>query len=1043
LLNKHRHDDFVFAKLQDANKVQVASGLLQLFEKEPVEEVQSSILYAIDGLACFLCDTNPQGWPDLLPTALRLASGQGGQGVASVKNALKLLKELVPTLKSEFVRLTAEVGQVLQANLANPQLPIKTQASLLVCEMVETLDKKDWAPLTATIPVIIQVCEALAASNQTSELDEILQAFVSVTGTEADFFKHSMTSAFQPATLFANIVKSKAADTNLRNMSQEWITTYAEKKPKFLAKNVPSFVQTSLESCMALMLEIEDGDAALKEWAERMDDEEGEEDADEMFSTGEESIDRIVQAFTMDSCASQLLGLIQAFSQQPAWQAKHAALAAIKQVVEYVEDQQHMDGMATLLLAHVGHQHPRVRYTALHAIGQFANDQAPQFQEQHHAKVMPLLMTAMDDPVDRVSAMAMSAFVSFAEEMKDLLHQYAHPFMEKFLTKLQASKHRGIQEESITAMAVIAGVLGQDFKQYYDRTMPLLKQLIISCTGEKQQRLRGKAFECLSLLGMAVGKEQFLPDAKQAIEAMLQTQEVDEVQGEYIKEAVERISHCLKKDFAPFLPAVLPRLFKSLKPEEEGQGLVRTKADENDDEYEMHVQGKLVKVKSSKFEEMHQAVCMLNTFMSNMEETFFDFVQPTAEALLPLIQMDGEAATFFEDARGEAYETWALLIKSATKGAEARNMPKPSPLVAQLLKTVVTTCVQLLKTTNAEDEPDCEELLNYAWGIQKGLEEAGPGYIDTAEANQLTELLLQLMDSSCQRAAKTQTKVKSKNAAAPAELQGDEDDDDFDPVEDEKSLRKTYSGVLGALMKANPDAMAAHLNMFSQRMQMWFTSKDDYCVALQFCCDLLEHLKEKCCPIWPIFMSKIFESLTHKEDDIRIAAAYAVNLASAIPQFAEAAPQAFKGVAQVVAGKAAKKREESAKCAMDNAVAALFALARNMPQQCPPDINAMGLVLSKLPLKADLEEAKKVHKLLVQLLQQELAGLIGASQENLGKILSIMAEIHKQDDCSDEEIDAMILTVFKAIPAAVLQQNAGAFTEKQQKRIEKMLTSGS
>merc|ERR1719394_843065 len=98
--------------------------------------------------------------------------------------------------------------------------------------------------------------------------------------------------------------------------------------------------------------------------------------------------------------------------------------------------------------------------------------------------------------------------------------------------------------------------------------MPLLKQFVVNATDEKQSRLRGKSFECMSLLGTAVGKEKFLPDAREAIAAMLKSQEsADDLQRDYIKEASERICKCLKEDFAPFLPSLLPGMFKAMKVE--------------------------------------------------------------------------------------------------------------------------------------------------------------------------------------------------------------------------------------------------------------------------------------------------------------------------------------------------------------------------------------------------------------------------------------------------------------------------------------------
>merc|ERR1719261_911149 len=158
---------------------------------------------------------------------------------------------------------------------------------------------------------------------------------------------------------------------------------------------------------MDMMIEVEGGEDELKEWAAKMGDEEGDEDDDELFHVGEEAIDRVVEALGMDCLGASFFSLVGRFAQQPQWQAKHAALAAIKQTVEYVEETEHMKESAKLLMTHVAHEHPRVRYTALHAIGQLANDQSPTFQESTHQTVMPMLLKKMDDPVDRVAAMSM------------------------------------------------------------------------------------------------------------------------------------------------------------------------------------------------------------------------------------------------------------------------------------------------------------------------------------------------------------------------------------------------------------------------------------------------------------------------------------------------------------------------------------------------------------------------------------------------------------------------------------------------------------
>merc|ERR1719191_1918006 len=176
------------------------------------------------------------------------------------------------------------------------------------------------------------------------------------------------------------------------------------------------------------------------------------------------------------------------------------------------------------------------------------------YQEKWHSQVVPVLVKKFDDPVERVSAAAMSAFTQFGEELeKPLMMTYATGIMEKLMSKLGNSRHRMVREESITAIAVIAGSMEGDFKGYYDHVMPLMKQFVMTATSEKEGRLRGKAFECISMFGVAVGKEKFLPDAQAAMGEMLKTSvSSDDIQKDYIKIASERICKVLTRDFAPF-----------------------------------------------------------------------------------------------------------------------------------------------------------------------------------------------------------------------------------------------------------------------------------------------------------------------------------------------------------------------------------------------------------------------------------------------------------------------------------------------------------
>merc|ERR1711865_317702 len=163
------------------------------------------------------------------------------------------------------------------------------------------------------------------------------------------------------------------------------------------------------------------------------------------------------------------------------------------------------------------------------------------------------------------------------------------------------------------------------------------------------------------------------------------------------------------------------------------------------------------------------------------------------------------------------------------------------------------------------------------------------------------------------------------------------------------------------------------------------------------------------------------------------------NLSAPLPDFGEAAPQAFKTLAQLVSAPAPKKRNERQKIAVENAVAALLMLARYQAVHCPPEIPAWQLVVSKLPLKEDNAEARVVHEAIVDLVAEQHAGLLGKDNAHLAKVLSCLAEVYDQEEMSTKAIDAKILKVFQALPRENIMAVGQGFTEKQQKRVERML----
>ena len=69
-------------------------------------------------------------------------------------------------------------------------------------------------------------------------------------------------------------------------------------------------------------------------------------------------------------------------------------------------------------------------------------------------------------------------------------------------------------------MASVADCAKAHFERYYDSVMPLLRHLLSSASQRSHQLLRAKALECISLVGMAVGRDRFRADANEVMKFM-------------------------------------------------------------------------------------------------------------------------------------------------------------------------------------------------------------------------------------------------------------------------------------------------------------------------------------------------------------------------------------------------------------------------------------------------------------------------------------------------------------------------------------------
>lgn len=162
-------------------------------------------------------------------------------------------------------------------------------------------------------------------------------------------------------------------------------------------------------------------------------------------------------------------------------------------------------------------------------------------------KVISALLQTMEDQSNpRVQAHAAAALINFTEDCPksllipylDSLVQHLHVIMVAklqevenyfpcpvcFLQQPQLFKRlqtcfccsrqliqkgtKLVLEQVVTSIASVADTAEEKFVPYYDLFMPSLKHIVENAVQKELRLLRGKTIECISLIGLAVGKNK-------------------------------------------------------------------------------------------------------------------------------------------------------------------------------------------------------------------------------------------------------------------------------------------------------------------------------------------------------------------------------------------------------------------------------------------------------------------------------------------------------------------------------------------------------
>ncbi|KAJ1726941.1 importin subunit beta-3, partial [Coemansia biformis] len=820
------------------------------------------------------------------------------------------------------------------------------------------VSEKQRSALAAMVGPMLGVLEPLLQGGDEAGLTEALAALVEAAEEAPKLFRAVLGDLVTFATA---IGKNGELESATRQAAIELLVTLAEAAPGMCRKNA-QFCQAVVPVCLQMLSTIEDDEA----WHTAETLEEAGSDEDHVF--GEQTLDRLANALGGKQLLPVAFNYIPQMLAAAEWPQRHAALMAISSIGEgcYKIMRNELAKILQLVATAFGDAHARVRYAACNCVGQMSTDFAPLLQEEHGAVVLGSLISAMADSAPRVQTHAAAAMVNFAEEAtRTVLEPHLDTLLERLLAML-GSPRRYVQEQAITTIATIADNAQARFGKYYGTIMPMLLRVLAQATDRDHRLLRGKAMECATFIGLAVGRDVFAPDIPRLVELLTQTQQAvedaDDPQASYLQASWARLCRLMGADFAPLLPVVMPPLLAAarqqpdlaiLDPDEDAE----TSYSAEDGWEFASVGGQQVGIRTTALEEKCDAVELLGTYARDLGAAFLPHAAETLELMMPLFRF-----YFHEGVRAAAASAVPhvlLALRSGGDGAPLRQAWGP-------------VCDRYTGALAAEDD-DAFALQLFA-SFAEALGVVGDNAMSAEQMEAFVAACIEQM-------TKYHCRMKDREAARAAD---ELDEDDEDQMAEEEALEglavDEVAKALHAVFRAHGAAFAPAFRAMLPVAHEYLHERDP--AARQWAICIFDDLVEFTGPASAQYAAEFLEPLAAAlrdtaSSDLRQAAAYGVGV---MAQFGgdvyadfvagTALPALLAGIARPDA------READNLYATENMVSAVAKVLRFCPAKIADARAVLQAWFRALPISNDEDEVPFTYEYLVSVIREQPDALL-------------------------------------------------------------------
>jgi len=532
-----------------------------------------------------------------------------------------------------------------------------------------------------------------------------------------------------------------------------------------------------------------------------------------------------------------ILDAVTNFYARSEWNYRRAAIAAMSRLAEGSSQyfKSYLPATFDILNKAVFDPSFIVQYEAIQMIGRLAVLYADKTDVIVNNYV-PVLSSKLSDAsvCDRIRGHAASALINILNPETcddEQLEPYLQPLLQSLCNSLQSAAVE-IQSPCLTLLGCAAQVSVEGFKPFYSLFMPGIKHILHNATSEQFIELRGKAMQCVGLIGEAVGDEIFAPDAIEIMQLLISaigTKENDiDSEFDYILPACARISKALGSKFEPFLPFVMNPIFTGASQDIQFSMVDANDEDEGDAEHDEETGidsavinlgagvKKRVTLNTHAVQQKSQAANLLYEFAKNMKGNLKAYLSPCLDLLLVLVtdKHSGDIRSSASLGIGAIFEALVDGTQQGFLSLEILNNAFNS-CVSKLLESLKGEVRSNTRACSAESLRDVLAAC-YESGVESPDGSRGPAICspDLSQATYLSAEILERCGESLNRRSERMKLFESNEA-----LEQEDKNQFADEIEEEEDLLSNLVDALGQILKLHGENF---MNIFDSTISSKF-----------------------------------------------------------------------------------------------------------------------------------------------------------------------------------------------------------------------------